>query len=56
MSFLPCIQVRLNIGHQCGQLGLKLQKEQNGDIIIKEVINDGPAYLEGSLQVIIGWI
>ena len=45
-------KVRLNIGHQGGALGLSLVKDKNGDIVISGIKDDGPAYLEGSLQVI----
>ena len=48
---LVCPQVRLNIGHQGGSLGIKCKKDKNNDLVVTKIIDDGPAYLEGSLQV-----
>ena len=48
---LVCPQVRLNIGHQGRSLGIKCKKDKNNNLVVTKIIDDGPAYLEGSLQV-----
>ena len=48
---LVCPQVRLNIGHQGGSLGIKCKKDKNNDLVVTKIIDDGPAYLEGYVKL-----